>query len=151
MDILNEKIQKVYDIGKTIFRIYIDMKIYMNDDEKDLFYKSCRKIDDIYEETMDNYYYDIEDVLKDSKPTDRMFSDFELLKDEFKKVITLGLEFHKIKDSISMDVYEQIYLNDMMNETVVNAVMPHHPGYCGMCDQVCCDGFCPVNKKKKAL
>ena len=41
-----------------------------------------------------------------------------------------------------------ILIADQMSECIVNTVMPHHPGYCGICDQICCEGF-PESIKKK--
>ncbi len=149
VNILSEKIDHVYDIGKKIKEIYLDMKKYMTDEEKDLFYKSCRKVDNISEEMYDDYDYDIDSILKDTKPTDRMNKDFELLKEEFKKILKINLEFLKKIDDIPKNVIDYDYgsydldykITDRMLENIVTAVMPHHPGYCGICDQVCCDGF----------
>ena len=156
VNILSEKIHRVYDIGEKIKEIYLDMKKYMTDKDKNLFYKSCRKVENISEEMYDDYEHDIDNILKDVIITDRMDKDFELLKDEFKKILKINLEFLKIIDDIPKNVIDYDFRNsdldykitDRMLENINNALMPHHPGYCGICDQVCCDGFRDSYRKK---
>lgn len=153
-----EQIEKMYydivDGGKRIKEIYLCMKEYMTDEEKDFLYRNCREFDTKFDRQYEindlkysKSYNNKNEILEDypipifnHTISQKMSDDFELMKKEADIILKINLEAIRLfeweddYDHLRDDYYDQIC------EYATNTYYPHHTNFLPPCnDQVCCN------------